>query len=113
MKVHILREHPTPEQISEMLEALQVYIKLAVDIERHILAGGGAMHYDCEQLLLQDGSQQENIWGADWDPQEHNVQFEALINIRPRQNNRKMMIQDPEIRKQVENIVRWIFERTE
>lgn len=40
-------------------------IKLAVDVTREILAGGGELHFDCEQLLLDDGSQQENIWGAD------------------------------------------------
>jgi hypothetical protein len=41
MKIHILREHPTPQQIAEMLEELQTYIKLAVDVERGIVAGGG------------------------------------------------------------------------
>ncbi|NJN11246.1 MAG: hypothetical protein HC815_26020 [Richelia sp. RM1_1_1] len=37
-----------------------------MDIERRILAGGGEMHYDCEQVLLENGSQQENLWGAGW-----------------------------------------------
>ena len=110
MKIHILREHPTEEQVIEMLETLQTYIKLAVDIERHCVAGGGTMHYDCEQELLKDGSRQEDIWGADWYPQERAVRFEALINIRPRQNNRNMPIQDPDIRARVEATVRWIFE---
>jgi hypothetical protein len=68
-----------------------------------------AMHADCETVLLQDGSRQEDIWGADWDPVAHEVHFEALINIRPRQNNRTMVIKDPEIRKRVESLVRWIF----
>ncbi|HSN76047.1 MAG TPA: DUF5674 family protein [Anaerolineae bacterium] len=34
----------------------------------------------------------------------------ALINIRPRQNNRSMIIQDPVIRQQVEQIARFILE---
>ena len=33
--------------------------ELAVDIERCILAGGGAMHADCEAVLLNDGGKQE------------------------------------------------------
>lgn len=40
---------------------LQTYVKLAVDIERGILAGGGAMHADCEAVLLEDGSQVEQV----------------------------------------------------
>jgi len=95
--IHIIREKVTPEQIKEMLQMLETYVKLAVDIERGILAGGGAMHADCEAVLLEDGSQQEFIWGADWDPTAQQVTFESLINIRPRQNNPSMEILDSEI----------------
>ena len=113
MKIHLLRDRATPEQIAEMLEALDTFIKLAIDIEHYKVAGGGAMHYDCEQILLADGSRQADIWGADWDPSAQAVRFEALINIRPRQNNRAMIIQDLETRNRVEAIVRWIFEGVE
>lgn len=102
--IYIIREKATPEQIKEMLKMLQTYIKLAVDIDRGILSGGGAMHADCEAVLLEDGSQQEFIWGADWDPTAQQVAFESLINIRPRQNNPSMEILDPEIRKQVADV---------
>jgi hypothetical protein len=37
------------------------------------------------RALLEDGSQQEEIWGADWYPELKRVGFESLINIRPRQ----------------------------
>ncbi len=112
MKIHLLRDHVTPEQVAEMLETLGSYVKLAVDVERAVVAGGGEWHYDCEQVLLADGSRQENVWGADWYPDERKVEFEALINIRPRQNNRTMLINDPELRKQIERIVRSHFEGT-
>jgi len=85
---------------------LQTYIKLAVDIDREILAGGGAMHADCEAVLLDDGSQQEFIWGADWDPAAQQVTFESLINIRPRQNNPSMDLLDTAIREKVAEIVK-------
>jgi len=103
--IYIIREKATPAQINEMLEMLKSYIKLAVDINRKILAGGGAMHADCEAILLDDGSQQEFIWGADWDPIAQQVTFESLINIRPRQNNPSMEILDSTIRETVEEIV--------
>lgn len=38
--------------------------------------------------------------------------FGALINIRPRQANRSMEVQDPTVRARIEQIVRAIFERT-
>ena len=63
------------------------------------------MHADCEAVLLENGSRQEDIWGANWDPEAKTVQFEALINIRPRDNNRSMEIQDPQICSQVKRIV--------
>lgn len=93
-----------------MLQTLEAYIKLAVDIERGIMAGGGALRADGEAVLIDDGSRQEHIWGADWIPDTQEVRFEALINIRPRQNNRSMTIQDPGIRQEVERIARFKLE---
>ncbi len=94
-----------------MLQALETYIKLAVDIERGILAGGGVMHADCESALLEDGSTQENIWGADWNPASQQVTFESLINIRPRQQNPSMEILDPQLRVRVAHVARQLLEQ--
>lgn len=102
--IHIIRDRGTSEQMKEMLEMLETYVKLAVDIQRGILAGGGAMHADCEAVLLEDGSEQEYVWGADWNPSAQQVTFESLINIRPRHNNPSMEILDPNIREQVTEI---------
>lgn len=92
--VHLLRSRATKQQLDEMLEKLGVYVKLAVDIRRGILAGGGVLHADCEAVLLEDGSKQEDIWGADWIPSTQQIRYEALINIRPSQNNPSMKIID-------------------
>lgn len=88
-----------------MLESLGIYVKLAVDTQREILAGGGELHADCEQVLLANGSQQPNIWGADWYPTRQSVGYESIINIRPSAGNGSMEIQDPAIRQQVSTIV--------
>lgn len=106
MKIHIIRQHAKEKEIREMLEELETYIKLAVDVERNILAGGGEYHADCEEVLLEDGSRQEDIWGADWYPDSMKVEFGALINIRPHQENRGMEIEDPELRAKIETIIR-------
>ena len=105
MKIHLIRVRATREQIDEMLETLSIYVKLAVDIQRGILAGGGVLHADCEAVLLDDGSRQEDIWGADWIPSTQQLLYEALINIRPRQNNPDMEILDSSIRNRVAEIV--------
>lgn len=103
--IHILREKATAVQLAEMLETLDVYVKLAVDIAQGIAAGGGALHADCEAVLLETGSQQADVWGADWIPSSQEVRYEALINIRPAQGNRSMTIQDPAVRARVKKIV--------
>ena len=107
--IHIVRKRATRDEIEDMLESLGSYIKLAVDIKRSIVAGGGVLHADCEAMLLEDGSRQSDIWGADWLPDSKEVKFEALINIRPRQKNRSMVIESRETREQVEKIVRKRF----
>jgi hypothetical protein len=91
--------------MKEMLEVFGTFIKLAVDVQLEILAGGGELHADCEQALLNDESEQADIWGADWDPVNQIITFESLINLRPRQNNRKMEVQAPELRAKIERIV--------
>ena len=102
--IHLIQTKATPQQMTEMLEKLEDFVKLAVDIQRGILAGGGAMHADCEAVLLTDGSEQENLWGADWIPTSQQVRYESLINIAPRRNNPSMTIQDAAIREQVKII---------
>jgi hypothetical protein len=107
----IIRQPATPEQIVQMSEAFgEEFIKLAVDVERKILAGGGELHADCEDALLQDGSQQHDVWGADWYPIDRQVGFESLINIRPRQQNLALEVQDPGLRSRIEVIVRDLLE---
>ncbi|BAY35530.1 hypothetical protein NIES2107_74420 (plasmid) [Nostoc carneum NIES-2107] len=102
--IEIIRVRATPEQMEQMLQELKFYIKVAVDIERRILAGGGEMHFYCEQALLEDGSQQSNIWAASFRPDTQQIIYESMVNLRPRQN-RSMEIIDVKIREQVAAII--------
>lgn len=111
MNILIIRDKAKPEEVKEMLTALESYIKLAVDIKRSIVSGGGILHADCEAVLLEDGSEQNDIWGADWLPETKEVRFESLINIKPRQRNRSMVIQNSEICTKVADIVKKKFIR--
>lgn len=84
------------------------FVKAVVDIERHIVAVGGELHADQEQLMIEHGSKQGDIWGiniyptaspADW------IEFDSMINIRPSQGNRSRGVDDREIQKRIRAIV--------
>ncbi|WP_029630911.1 MULTISPECIES: DUF5674 family protein [Nostocales] len=104
----IIRTRATPEQMELLLSEHKFYIKVAVDVERRILAGGGQLHSDCESELLDDGSRQENLWGAGFMPLTKKVTYDSLINLRPRQN-RSMEILDATIREQVAEIIQQLL----
>jgi len=102
--IHLLDSRATPQQLQDMLEVYSLVVKIVVDIRRRTLAGGGEMHADCEALLLAQGSEQDDLWGANWYPDEQQIEFESLINIRPRLGNRSMVIQSDDIRRKVSEI---------
>ena len=71
------------------------------------------MHYDCEQLLLENGSNQADIWGINLYLGEDNiddmVEFDSMINIRPAQNNRSRSVEDLETQAKIKSVVaKWI-----
>jgi Protein of unknown function (DUF5674) len=100
----LIRDRATPRQMEAMLSEHKFFIKLAIDIELSILAGGGEMHFDCEQMLLSEGSRQENIWGAGFMPETQKITYDSLINIRSR-DNRSMEILSPAIRDQLDQVI--------
>lgn len=83
-------------------------VKIVADLQRRILSLGGELHADGEKLLLADGSRQDDLWGANvfpFRPTASRLEFTALINIRPRQSNRTMEVQDPTLREAIRAIV--------
>jgi hypothetical protein len=82
-------------------------VKYVVDVARGVAAVGGEMHADAEQVLLEDGSRQADLWGANYYPgrgREGCIEYTSLINIRPAQGNRSMEIQDPAVRERVREL---------
>ena len=105
------------EKISreELLQSGVVFggpmVKGVVDGARKIIAIDAELHADLEQFLLGDGSKQENLWGINLYPEETDdfIEYDSMINIRPRQNNRSREVEDPEIRAEVAEVVRkWV-----
>ncbi len=84
------------------------YVKAVVDVEKEIIAYDAGMHVDLEGFLLEQGSEQKNLWGINllkgiegetW------VEFDSMINIRPAQNNRSRSVEDEEIRNKIMAII--------
>jgi len=83
-------------------------VKAVVDVNKKIIALGGEMHADCEIVLLEDGSNNEDIWGFNIYPDKNGnerLEFTSLINIRPRMNNKSMEIKDESLRQRIVDIV--------
>jgi hypothetical protein len=83
-------------------------VKGVVDIEREILAMGGEYHMDANIILTENGSKQQNVWGFNWyfgKKGNERIEYVSLINIRPKQNNRTMEVQNESLRDTMKNII--------
>ncbi len=101
----IIRAKINPESRKKVAQDLKGYIKVVVDVRRRILAAGGEKHVDGERLLLEDGSRQQDLWGAGLDLETGEIDFDSLINLRPAQNVSREIL-DKKVREQVELITR-------
>ena len=102
-------QSPSLEELWKNKEAeFTELMKIVVDVSRKILAIDADMHADLEEILLEDGSIQKNLWGANIYPSKKDddfLEYTSFINIRPADNNKDMEVLDPKIRKSIEEIV--------
>lgn len=83
-------------------------VKAVVDINRKLLALGGGLHADEEAALLEHGSAQQDLWGINIYPEKPTsdwVEFDSMINIRPRMGNRSRGVEDEGSRQLIIEIV--------
>ena len=93
-----LETKATRQDIKNASEEYGDYIKIVVDLERKVLAMGGRLHADAEEVLLKKGSRQRDLWGGGYDINTKKVDMQAMINLRPGQGNDSMEILDPDFR---------------
>jgi hypothetical protein len=98
--VVLATERVAPEVLKTLLERFfEEMVKYVVDVERGVAAVGGELHADAEALLLEDGSRQADLWGANYYPgkgPEGCIEYTSLINIRPAHGNRGLQIESDE-----------------
>ena len=81
---------------------------MSFGIERKIMAVDADLHADEEQLLIENGSNQGDLWGINLYPdltRNDFIEFDSMINLRPSQNNRTRGVDDPTIREKIISII--------
>lgn len=99
----------TPEEIISLREQFDTYIKTVIDVEKKICSAGCDRHYESEKVLLDQGSEQDNLWGGGIDLETKTIDCNSMINIRPSQNNQSNEILDPNLRKKYEELTKFFF----
>ncbi len=101
----LVKSKISDKDLKKAAQDLDGYIKVVVDIDQEILTAGGKLHVEGEKLLLDNGSQQANLWGGGLDLETLGVDYDSMINIRPNQGNTSREILDSSIRTKVTKIV--------
>ncbi len=107
-EIKIIKEEIHINEFKEMAEMFGNLVKAVVDIEKGLLAAGGELHADEEALLLEQGSEQNNLWGINIYPElegDDFIEFDSMINLRPSQENRSRGVDSPEIQEKIVKIV--------
>ncbi len=87
-------------------------VKAVVDIEQARIVVDAEMHVDEEAYLLETGSKQSDLWGINLYPdkfgQEDFIEFDSMVNIRPRQNNTSRDVENEDIRTKIKEIIKQV-----
>lgn len=110
----IIGEPISTQRVAEMAAArFGDMVKAVVDTNRRLLALGGGLHSDEEAALLEQGSTQADLWGINIYPDQQRpewIEFDSLINVRPRLGNRTRGIDDAVTRQLILEIVDFLIQ---
>lgn len=100
----------TKEEIQQLREQFDTYIKTVIDVTKRICSAGCDRHFESEKILLGEGSGQKDLWGGGIDLETKTIDFNSFINIRPQQNNTSNEIQSEAVRKTFEELSKYFFQ---
>lgn len=111
----IVRDKITLDELKKMSEKMHDnLVKAVVDIEKNIMAVDAGMHADEEMILLEEGSQQEDLWGINIYPYKLTdkwIEFDSMINLRPSYGNKTRGVDDVRIQERIKRIVDTLVEK--
>ena len=82
-------------------------------IEKRIMFIDGELHSDEEAFLLENGSEQKDIWEINIYPKNKDdeiIEFDSIINIKPSFGNKTRVVENPEIREKIVEVVKELIE---
>jgi len=88
--------------------SIQYLAEIAKNFYGDMIKAAAELHSDLEKELLENGSSQEAIWGFNIYPDmigDNFIEFDSLINIRPRQGNRSRNVENASTREKIRHIV--------
>ena len=103
-EILVLERRLERADLTRLLRLFGDMVKYVADVERGLIAIGGELHADAEEVLLAQGSRQADLWGANYYPgrgRDGCVEFTSLINIRPTRGNPGMEVVDPALRERI------------
>jgi Protein of unknown function (DUF5674) len=105
----------TLEELKQMsTKMFNELVKAVVDIEKEIMVVDADLHSDQEELLLEMGSAQGNLWGINFHPHkfpaQNWIEFDSMINLRPSWGNKSRGVDDPQIQEKIIKIVTKLVE---
>lgn len=83
-------------------------VKAVVDIKKEVMVIDAPMHADEEKELLDTGSDQDDLWGINFYPDlpdKDFIEFDSMINVRPRLNNFSRSVENEDIQKKIIAVV--------
>ncbi len=110
MSIQIVSKSISKKELKEIaVNQFIDFVKAVVDVEKGIMAIGAELHADEEALLLEQESQQKDLWGINLYPEKEGdefVEFDSMINLRPSQRNRSRGVDDPCVQESIVAVVR-------
>lgn len=97
------------EEIQKLREKFDVYVKTVIDIKEKVCSAGSDRHFESEKILLDQGSNQSDLWGGGIDIETKEIDGNSFINIRPTDNNPGNEIMNPEIREEFIKLTKYFF----
>lgn len=99
----------TKKEIERLKEKFGSYIKTVIDIEKKICSAGCDRHFESEKILLDQGSNQSDLWGGGIDIETKVIDYNSFINIRPLDSNSSNELLDQDKRGEFEKITKYFF----
>jgi hypothetical protein len=110
----IIKEKIKLQELKDMTSKMMGnLVKAVVDIKKEIMVVDAELHSDEEASLIKEGSDQDDLWGINIYPDlpvGERIEFDSMINLRPRLKNMSRGVEDQAIRIKIISIVNDLIE---